>query len=428
MEIQYKNLLFQILTEIHDLVFSEKTKEEARLKPQYFTRDRKLPFPIVLIFLLANFPGSLDSELQAFFSRFFPKIEPPSEAALSKTRGHLNSKPFKEMFEIVRDRFLEFKVKECPNGPAGDALDDFIVLAFDGSMVSLPNFKLLGKLYGFSGRGKSSPAARIELAFGSKDHFIYSAELAPLKKNERKLALDCLGELSRYTSLSRILAVFDRGYTGLGFIRALYKLKVPFLIRVRKKFHGVQELAYETVTRVHFPGTTPTTRVAKLILDPGNEETLVTSLKSEGLKELKEYYSQRWSVETEFYFLKHGLRLEDFNGYTQNSIQQDFWIDLTLSNIVSIIREGANISIYEKRIRKKKKNKYNYQTNLSEIVSTLHVLIAEALVTDDGKKRKQCIDRIFEKAERYVLPIRENRKVSRTQTRKASYHFNQKVH
>ena len=42
--------------------------ESARLKPQYFTRDRVLSFPTVLTFLLSSVQGAVQSELDQFFA------------------------------------------------------------------------------------------------------------------------------------------------------------------------------------------------------------------------------------------------------------------------------------------------------------------------------------------------------------------------
>ena len=56
-------------TNISEKVFLDpKTLEEFRLKPQFFTRNRELPFPRVLKYLISFRKGTTQNALDDFFA------------------------------------------------------------------------------------------------------------------------------------------------------------------------------------------------------------------------------------------------------------------------------------------------------------------------------------------------------------------------
>ena len=78
------------------------TLNESRLKPQYFTRKRKLPFHDLLKFLLSMHKTSTQSALGSFFER---KGITMSQQALSKARSKFDHTPFKKLFYGIRNAF-----------------------------------------------------------------------------------------------------------------------------------------------------------------------------------------------------------------------------------------------------------------------------------------------------------------------------------
>ena len=49
-------------------MFSQELLESSRLKPDFFTRNRRLPFPTVLTFLLSGLQSAVPSERDRFFA------------------------------------------------------------------------------------------------------------------------------------------------------------------------------------------------------------------------------------------------------------------------------------------------------------------------------------------------------------------------
>ena len=78
------------------------TLNESRLKPQYFTRKRKLPFYALLKFLLSMHKTSTQSALGKFLER---KGITMSQQALSKARSKFDHTPFLKLFDGIRNAF-----------------------------------------------------------------------------------------------------------------------------------------------------------------------------------------------------------------------------------------------------------------------------------------------------------------------------------
>ena len=88
------------------------TLSENRFKPQYFTRNRKLPFQNLLKFLLSMHKTSLQLALNKFFES---KGITMSHQDLSKARSKFDHTPFFKLFTGIRDAFYgkEYLDKLC---------------------------------------------------------------------------------------------------------------------------------------------------------------------------------------------------------------------------------------------------------------------------------------------------------------------------
>ena len=88
-------------TNISEKVFLDpKTLEECRLKPQFFTRNRELPFPRVLKYLISFRKGTTQNALDDFFATEGMK-KSVSQQALSKARNKFTALPFKNAFDAI---------------------------------------------------------------------------------------------------------------------------------------------------------------------------------------------------------------------------------------------------------------------------------------------------------------------------------------
>ena len=72
-------------------------------------------------------------------------------------------------------------------------------------------------------------------------------------------------------------------------------------------------------------------RLLRITLNGGGIEVLATSLldsKHYGNEVFKELYFKRWKIETYYDELKNKLKIEEFSGYSNQSILQDFYSTL----------------------------------------------------------------------------------------------------
>ena len=95
-----RNLLFKICAEliifIKKIILSPDFIERNRHSDKNFTRQRKLPFQVLIAFLLNFVRGSYQDELDKFFkaiNRFDVAQRIVSKVALAKARRNSNSKP-----------------------------------------------------------------------------------------------------------------------------------------------------------------------------------------------------------------------------------------------------------------------------------------------------------------------------------------------
>src|SRR4029077_16444438 len=103
-------------------------------------------------------------------------------------------------------------------------------------------------------------------------------------------------------------------------------------------------------------------RLIKIILSSGEIEVLATSLLDEIIFATNDFsylYSLRWGVETFFSKVKGRLALENFTGKTVESIYQDFWPTIFISNLETIMTEDIAEKINVDKPTDNKKIKIN---------------------------------------------------------------------
>ena len=111
-------------------------------------------------------------------------------------------------------------------------------------------------------------------------------------------------------------------------------------------------------------------RIIQVILDNGTKEYLATNIfkKKFSPAMFKELYFKRWPVETKYKELKSPLASEEFSGATTTAVLQEFFINLLLSNLCSLVKNEADNEI---RMNANPENKYEYQAKRSFIIGVM---------------------------------------------------------
>lgn len=388
--------------------------EEARLSPRYFTRRRKMPFDMLLRYLLRGAKGSAQAELNDFFRELGDEIH-MTQQALSKARSHFNHTPFMKAFYAAVNAEYNLKRDSELLRRYG-----YKLIAIDGSVIALPNLPELRNLFG---EMNGSPSARASIALDVLGDWIVEAEFEALSFDERTLAMRHIHKLAGQIQMEDTVFIFDRGYASKDMIKAVLDVKAHFLMRVKRNFNadidaapmGSSFVTLENGIRV---------RVIKFALASGEIETLITDLFDLDESVFKELYFLRWPVEIKFDIVKNKLELPNFTGFSENILRQDFWISMVLANAVSVAKSEADETI--KNEREEKENRYEYQANVNNIIASMRHRFADAVFCPNPVLRMIRINKILQEIASSVVPKRPDRAVTRKSARKTKYHHNKK--
>ena len=225
------------------------------------------------------------------------------------------------------------------------------------------------------------------------------------------------------------LIIYDRCYPSFGLMYEHNQKNLHFLIRMPLDFSQVvkdfvasgkksqiveikpeQKKSFEN--KPYTKSSTLKIRLLRIALNSGAIEVLATSLldsKQYGNDVFKELYFQRWKIETYYDELKNKLKIEEFSGYSNQSILQDFYSTLFVSNIQTLIENEINEEV-EKDI-KIKSAKYQYKINTSLSYGFMKDRILELFFTKDDMN--EIINELKELFKNHLIPVRPNRSFER---------------
>lgn len=319
------------------------------------------------------------------------------------------------------------------------------LLAFDGSKIILPNTKDIKKEFG------SVPIVnQTEQKLGDYALAAYEAcydvlnNIAVQSSLTRAPIYECdLAEKMIQQLKVDDIAIFDRGYAAYSFMASLIKNNKQFIIRCPKSsFVSVNRMfeadAPESRTVIiEAPSTQkkqvvesglPTTikiRLVRVILSTGEVEVLATTLLEEneiGTEEFKYLYGLRWGVETFFSKIKNRLGLENFTGKTAESVKQDFWSTIFISNLETIMTEKTEEKMNSEKMGKAKKIKVNKAVSFNAIKKMAFDIF---FLKKDKSLVMEKLDNLFRMN---PVLIRENRNSQhKTASPVRSLHFQKRV-
>lgn len=385
-----------------------------------FKRNRKLPFHVLIGFLINFVHGSYQDELDKFFQticRFDVAQRIVSKAALSKARMKLK---FEAFIDLNHQMIHFFEKHFKPRTWFG-----FRLLAIDGSTCRLPKEKDIAKHFGSWNchKGEPSPMARISKMFDVLNKITIDAFIAPKHNGERELAVQHMLNV-----MPDDLVLLDRGYPAWWLFSLILSMNANFCARisctkwkkVRKFFlSGLPETIIElpvnptSVAQCRQMGLDMTPLKLRLIRieNDGKVAVLITSLIDTTrfpIEIFSELYHHRWPVEEDYKFMKCRIELENFTGKSVLSVYQDFHAKVFAKNLVWILAFSVQDSIDQGACVKK----YRYQINFTQAFSKCKGVMA--LLFHDSVKRIIClIDDLHNIFKRTVEPIRPGRKYPR---------------
>ena len=133
--------------------------------------------------------------------------------------------------------------------------------------------------------------------------------------------------------------------------------------------------------------------------------------------EAKELYYGRWEIEKAFDIIKNKVKIENFTSYKVIGVEQDFYAQMLLYNMLEDVKIDAG------EIEKDKDLKYEYKINMNVMVGIFREKLME-IVLSPPKELEKKADEFNEEIKKYLVPI----KPGRTYPRKRMHSMNKYRH
>lgn len=358
--------LIKLIEQLRDRLRDGDFLSRHRVRPEDFTRQCQLTFPVVMLFVLQKTVKSIQRHLHEFLSELAggQLFEPVSAGAWTHARAKLKHTAFIELNqECVLPAFYGVERTDLQRW-RGHRL-----LGVDSSALRLPNQEELGKEFGWmescNQRGATGiryPEARISVLYDVLNRCGLDARLESNRCGEVSLAMEQAAQLQPGD-----VVLNDQGYTGYLYLAVVLKHGGHFIARCStRSFLTAQELFRlnrANRSRVVWLHALPQqkaqcqqlglplkiqVRFVSLRLPTGELEVLATSLLDEALYPAEEFltvYHWRWGHETFHLMLKGRLDLENFSGLTVEAVRQDFHAAVLLCNLESILSQPAEAEL-----------------------------------------------------------------------------------
>lgn len=390
-----------------------------RVNEKDFTRNRKQPFSHLLLFMLNLLRKSIGIEIDNFVRFMSDKLGNTkavdfTTSAFVQNRKKIKPAVFQYLSEIITTNYYEIEESSIK------LFYGLRILAVDGSIITLPNHPTLKKDFGFSKNQtqREIVQARASVLYDVMNKFVLDSFISHLNVQERELALKHQTKWK-----ARDLIIYDRGYPGFEFFKAHLDRSIDFLIRMKVAESNLVKDFVQSGKRsaiVEFaPGQHKSfkdkdynktshlkIRLLRIELSNGVIEILATSLLDSAKyphKMFKELYFKRWEVETFYDELKNKLKIEYFTGYSTQSIEQDFYCAIFISNLQTVVINGIQEELAEQN--KEKEYAYKINTNLSYGFLKNRVLDLLCSVTPIENVLKELEEILLKN----TIPIRPNR-------------------
>lgn len=414
-----------------------------RIRPEDFTRDRQLTFPVLMLFILQKTVKSIQRHLHEFLDELAagPLFEPVTSGAVTHARAKLKASAF---IELNQDCVLPtiYGVEHPIQRWRGHRL-----IGVDSSLVRLPASAELGQKFGWKeaanqhgATGTRFPEARLSVLYDLLNRVGWEARLEPSTLGEVALAMEQLERLQPGD-----VAINDRGFTGYLYVALVRQQQAHFMARCSTgSFRAAQEMfqlnrAHQS--RVVWLFAPPdqkaeclrlglplkmAVRLVSLRLSSGELEVLATSLLDEVAYPTEEFltvYHWRWGHETFHLMLKGRLELENFSGLTVEAVEQDLQAALLLANLESALSEPTQAALAEQR----RPEAQARQVNRANSYHAIKDQVLDLLYGDTPAETVlQKLMRLFRGD---PVAVRPNRKVPRRrkQSFHRSYHFQRRL-
>lgn len=345
------------------------------------------------MFQLNMIRGALQDELDSFFSIINDDVEGLSsevgKSAYCQARMKFSSSAFIEINQMLCEQFYQQETIQKWHGHR--------LLAVDGSVIQLPVHKNTKRDFDKSAPHANHLVARISELYDPLNKLSIDMQINTFSVGERAIA-------HRHLTHAKAddLILYDRGYIAVWLMRAHLEKGVDFCMRVpdshlieARKFVASKErdivltISLNSHTKKtcqeHGVSDKPiTVRLLKVNIPDSEEvEVLITSLLDQETYPYEEFaplYHLRWFSEENYKSLKSKLEIENFSGYSKNTIEQEIQAKTVTRNLAAIMSASAQELINERLTKRKLKRHYqvNFANGLRKLKDNIVRLLLNA--------------------------------------------------
>ena len=404
------------------MIHSREFLINSRMRSEYFTRNRKMPFSKLVLCMLNMVKSSIKTHLEEFFEYVTKENEDMTQQSFSEARKKIRYTAFPKLFAYEVDAIYNHHY---------DTWNGYRLSAIDGSKMQLPDEEKLRAHFGTMGSDNTAAMAQASALYDVLNNVLIDVRMAPLRIDERTLAVRHIETLCSCPSFNKECILFDRGYASFDLIKTLKGCGIFFVMRAKRGFSKtIDQLSngdHHTVILKKSGNDDILVRVLKFNLSSGEEETLITDIVDKNLntEDFKKLYFMRWPIETKYDEIKNKLQIENFSGRTVKTVLQDFYITMFISNVLSVACWEAQPILDEGM--KNKDNKYDYHINVNHAIGVFRDRFIRAMLETNQLKRANEVRRILFLLTKNPTPTRPERSRPRNKSpRCAKFRHNKK--
>ncbi len=403
-----KQIFLEIVKYIHYIVYSELYLFRATKRQMDFTRKGKMSFTDYIFAIIRGTKSSLQASINAFLDEQYRQEELYSKQAFSKGRKRIRPEAFLELFYATIEKFYEKAETE--------KWRDYHLMAIDGTRLNLPCTDELRELYGEqTSQGAGQVQALVSCVYDVLNGMLADVRFAHSHSSEQAAAEDMIRNFDGQR-IKKPVFIMDRGYPSAQLIQTIMQCGYKCVMRCSSTFVANMQLSKQDNVLLHqFKKLDEPIQIRVVIIqmDNGSNEYLLTNLFEDDISidDFYHLYHLRWGIECKYDDLKNKLQVENFTGYSANSVLQDFYASMFLVNLAGALEFDSRDEV--EALHNKPENKYQYRINRNMVISELKRSVIELLVTPSFIKKHRLLRTIQKRLESCVYPVRPGRSLPR---------------
>lgn len=446
--IEAKTTIKNALDNLMKTINSEEISSAAKTSVRGFTQPRKITLQDVLLFYIFRHCETTNKDITSYFSKIDkPKV---SKQAMFKALNKTNP----NVFPLIIHEFA----KDFYNSQEYNTLNDWIVLACDGTKMDLPPTVELKEHFGGPTNKKNIDISKLKKAQANcsvlmdvMNHIVLDALIKPCISPELPMLFEHLENCKGILHGKKVMLLCDRNYASAELF--LYCKIYGYHLLVRSKSYAYKE----QISRINRDGeilldidkawnrrlkredcrnyASKNPQLELRAVKNHYEYTLNDKKKAHETIEVdaiyltnlsKEkfdtaeivslYHTRRWDHETAYFDIKSHLEAERFNSGKYNIVVNELYGKILCYSICGLIYNKVCDNVIKSR-QENPSNKYEYLPNMKYLCDTVRLeykfLQYLSLINSYASELEAYIETLIEECSKKLVPIRPGRHYKR---------------